>query len=71
MRRLGAGRLVALGTAAAYLLTPTMMGLRGFGGTFTGYTLLPAYALTDLLAIEAVERRRGKPLAVPRPVTWG
>lgn len=64
MRRLGAGRLVALGTAAAYLLTPTMMGLRGFGGTFTGYTLLPAYALTDLLAIEAVERRRGKPLAV-------
>lgn len=64
MRRLGAGWLVAIGTATAYLLTPTIIGLRPFGGTFTGYTLLPAYILIDLLAIEAVERRRGRPLAL-------
>lgn len=64
MRRLGAGWLVALGTAGAYLLTPTIIGLLAFGGTFTGYTLLPAYILSDLLAIEAVERRRGRALVV-------
>ncbi|MCA1702305.1 MAG: hypothetical protein LC808_03135 [Actinobacteria bacterium] len=64
MRRLGAGWLVALGTASAYLLTPTLMGLRYYGGTFTGYTLLPAYILIDMLVIEAVERRRGRTLAV-------
>lgn len=64
MRRLGVGWLVALGTAGAYLLTPTVIGMRGFGGTFTGYTLLPAYVLSDLLAIEAVKRWRGRRLAL-------
>jgi hypothetical protein len=55
MRMLGAGRAVALGTAAAYLLAPTVVGLHAFGGTFTGFTLLPAYALADLVAMRAVE----------------
>jgi len=64
MRRLGAGWLVSLGTASAYLLTPTLMGLRYYAGTFTGYALLPAYILTDLLMIDAVQRRRGRALAV-------
>jgi hypothetical protein len=64
MRRLGAGWIVAIGTAAAYLLTASVISLRAFGGTFTGYTLLPAYVLIDLLVIGAVERRSGRALAL-------
>ncbi len=64
MRRLGAGWIVAIGTAAAYLLTASVISLQAFGGTFTGYTLLPAYVLIDLLVIGAVERRSGRALAL-------
>jgi hypothetical protein len=63
MRRLGAQRLVALGAATVYLLTPTVIGLGSFGGTFTGFALLPAFAWCDLVAIDAVDRRRGRSLA--------
>ena len=63
MRRLGAGPWVALGTATAWGLSPTLVGLTGFGGTYVGYALLPAYAFADLVAIDALERRRGFSLA--------
>jgi hypothetical protein len=53
MRVLGAGRVVALGTSVVYLLAPTTVGMLAFGGTFTGFTLLPTYALVDLLVMRA------------------
>jgi hypothetical protein len=56
MRRLGTGGCVALGTAAAWGLSPTVVGLGGFGGTFVGYLLLPAYAYMDVLVMDAVGR---------------
>ena len=56
MRRLGAGRIVALGAGAAFLLTPTIIGLRPFGGTFFGFALLPAYAYADLIVLAAIGR---------------
>jgi hypothetical protein len=64
MRRLGVGRVVAVLTAAAYLLTPTVVGMQGFGGTFTGFALLPAYAFIDLIVIDAVQRRSGRTAAL-------
>jgi FtsH-binding integral membrane protein len=64
MRRLGAGQLVAFGTAAAYLLSPTVIGLRGFGGTFFGFLLLPTYAYIDLWVMGVLDRRRGPALAL-------
>lgn len=57
MRRLGAMRTVALITATVYLISPTVIGMRTFPGTFTGYLLFPAYACVDLLVIDAVQRR--------------
>jgi hypothetical protein len=64
MRRLGAGALVALGTATAYLISPTALGLAGFGGTFYGFLLLPAYAYVDLVVIDAVASRGKRALAL-------
>jgi len=64
MRRLGAGALVALGTATTYLISPTALGLAGFGGTFYGFLLLPAYAYVDLVVIDAVAHRGGRALAL-------
>jgi hypothetical protein len=64
LRRLGAGPLVALGAATAFLLAPTVLGLRSFGGTFFGFALLPAYAYADLLAFDAVGRARGRALVL-------
>ena len=58
MRVLGAGRAVALGTSAVYLLAPTTVGMLAFGGTFTGFTLLPTYALVDLLVMRALASGR-------------
>lgn len=56
LRMLGTGRVVALVGAVAYLVSPTVVGLGGFGGTFSGVALLPAYALLDLWLIRAFER---------------
>jgi hypothetical protein len=56
LRLLGTGRVVALIGAVAYLLSPTVVGMGGFGGTFSGVALLPAYALLDLWLIRAFER---------------
>jgi hypothetical protein len=58
MRVLGAARVVALGTSAVYLLAPTTVGMLAFGGTFTGFTLLPTYALVDLLVMRALTSGR-------------
>jgi hypothetical protein len=56
MRLLGAGRVIALGTAAAYLISPTVIGMNNFGGTFTGFALLPAYAFADVVTMRALAR---------------
>ena len=58
MRRMGAGPWVALGTATVWGISPTLIGLQGFGGTFAGYALLPAYAWLDLVVMDAVGARR-------------
>jgi hypothetical protein len=63
MRMLGAGRAVALGTATAYLIAPTTVGMGGFGGTYAGYALLPAYAFADLVAMRAIARKRRRLVA--------
>lgn len=59
-RRLGASRPAALAAAALFLISPTVVGLRGFGGTFNGFVLLPAYALVDMALAERLLR----------PATW-
>lgn len=64
MRRLGAGSLVALVTSFLYLVTPTVVGMRGFLGTSVGYVLLPGYVLADLYAIEAAEKQSNKRLGI-------
>ena len=51
-RALGRARRRAVG------LSPTLVGLQGFGGTFAGYALLPAYAWLDLVVMDAVGARR-------------
>jgi hypothetical protein len=63
LRILGVRHAVALIASVAYLISPTIVGLRDFGGTFTGMTLLPALALVDLLAIRAFERGGRKRIA--------
>jgi hypothetical protein len=66
VRRLGAGPFVALGTATAYLLSPTIDGLQGFPGTFTGFVLLPLYAWADLALMSALDRGgRAARVAIP------
>ncbi|MEX2588150.1 MAG: hypothetical protein WD602_09200 [Actinomycetota bacterium] len=65
VRRLGAGPVVALGTATVYLISPTVLGLHGFGGTFFGFALLPAYVLVDLAMGDALKSNgRGRALTV-------
>lgn len=58
LRMLGVSRAVALGASFVYLVAPTTVGLRFFGGTFTGFALLPAYALADLVVMRLVRTRR-------------
>jgi hypothetical protein len=53
VRALGTGRAIALGAAVAYLLSPSVVGLQGFGGTFTGVSLLGAFAFADVLMTRA------------------
>ena len=64
LRRLGVGHLVALVGAAVFLLTPTVLGLRSFGGTYFGFALLPAYAYVDLLVFDRLGRGRGRTLGL-------
>lgn len=56
MRRLGAGRLIAVGTGLTYLASPTILALHGFGGTFFGFALLPAYAFVDIFTGDLLKR---------------
>jgi hypothetical protein len=64
MRKLGSSKVVALSAAALYLVAPTVIGMQQFGGTFTGFALLPAYAFVDLVMIDAVRRRVGRGIAL-------
>lgn len=68
LRRLGSGRIVAIATAVVYLVSPTILGLRNFGGTFFGFALLPAYAAADLLMIESLQSRSRRSMFVIIPL---
>jgi len=63
MRMLRVRPMVALAGAVMYLICPTVVGLAGFGGTFTGITLLPALAFVDLFVMRIVERGDAKSVA--------
>lgn len=54
MRALGTGRAVAVVTATAYLLSPSVVGMQPFGGTFTGFSLLGAYVFADIVLLRVV-----------------
>lgn len=59
-RRLTMSRPVALWAAALYLISPTIVGLISFPGTFAGFELLPCYALADLVMLEALGGGRSR-----------
>jgi hypothetical protein len=64
MRRLGTGPWIALGTAVAWCLSPTVIGLEAFSGTWVGYVLLPTYAWLDLVVMDALAGQRGRRLGL-------
>ena len=65
MRRLGAGpRGSRSARPPAGGLSPTLVGLQGFGGTFVGFALLPAYLWVDLVVLDAIVQRRRLPAVV-------
>lgn len=53
-RRVGLGRPVALGVAALYLASPSLVGLHGFGSTFWGVALVPAVVHVSLRAASEI-----------------
>lgn len=59
LRRWGVARGFALVAPAAYLVSPSLIGINGFQYTFTGYTFLPLYVLLFLRGLDcfAGERR--------------
>jgi hypothetical protein len=63
-RRIGAGRALALWSAFVYLVSPTVIGMRAFPGTFSGYALLPIYALADLFLFDELVRPRSRRMAL-------
>ena len=64
LRRLGVRPSLAMGGATLYLVTASVIGMRFFGGTFTGFTLLPAYAFVDLVVIHVVDKKGLRSLAL-------
>jgi hypothetical protein len=58
MRRWGAPAWVALATSTLYLTSISILYLNGFGYTFTGFTLLPAFLLATLGILRLYETRR-------------
>lgn len=55
-RRWVSSRWLALLAPGLYLLTPSMPFLNGFGYTFIGYAMLPAYLAAGLFVIDGFER---------------
>ena len=60
MRRLGAAAWIALAASAVYAISPSVIGMEGFGGTFSGFALLPAYAFLDLVVMDRLARPGGR-----------
>jgi hypothetical protein len=58
LRRWNVIRPFALIAAATYLITPSLLGLNGYGYTFTGYTFLPLYYLLFLHSLDAFTANR-------------
>lgn len=56
LRLLGVRRSVALVGSVAYLVSPTLVGLRDLGGTFTAVALLPGSAAVDLTMMRVLGR---------------
>ena len=67
LRRFGVGEWVSLAAAAAWVVSPSMLALVSFGGTYWGLLLLPAILTADALLLEqwcrAPGRRRALVLA--------
>lgn len=59
LRRLGTRPAAAVAGGAAWLLTPSVVGLRFFNGTWSGLSLLPAWLLADLLLLDRLRRPGG------------
>lgn len=57
-------RAIALVAAVAYLISPTLIGMRDFGPTYTGIALLPALALADIWFVRLAERGGWNRLAI-------
>jgi hypothetical protein len=71
LRRWNVIRPFALIAAATYLITPSLLGLNGFGYTFTGYTFLPLYYLLFLHSLDAFTANRPlKAAAILTPTIW-
>jgi hypothetical protein len=66
LRSIGIGFPVALGGAALYLLSPSVLTLVGFGSTYWAFLLLPTAALIDLDIF-----RRWPAVALRRRVAFG
>lgn len=62
-RRLGAARAISLWAITLYLISPTLLGMNGFPGTYGGFQLLPFYALADVLLLRQIEQG-GRKLAL-------
>ena len=52
LRRWTVPRPIALVAPAVYLVTPSLLGINGFGYTFNGYTFLPLYVYLFLCGID-------------------
>jgi hypothetical protein len=63
LRMLGVRPLTALIAGVAYLISPTVVGMNAFGGTFSGVALLPAYALVDLVVMRVFQLGRTNAIA--------
>jgi hypothetical protein len=48
LRRLNVRFVISIAAGCLYLLSPTLIGMGGFGGTFWGFVLLPAFISLDL-----------------------
>jgi hypothetical protein len=52
LRRWSVPRAIALVAPAVYLVSPSLLGINGFGYTFNGYTFLPLYVYLFLCGID-------------------
>ena len=57
LRRFGVGDVVSLGAAALYVVSPSVLALVSFNGTYWGMLLLPAILELDAIVFEPLAKR--------------